>query len=90
MYHTARYWPNPDAFQPERFLGPYARDAFLPFSGGPRGCIGRGFAETEGVAVLSLIISRYRVEVRDEPRFRGESFELRKERLLKSQHSLTI
>lgn len=38
----ARYWDEPGAFRPERFLGDYPRDAFLPFSGGPRGCIGRG------------------------------------------------
>ncbi len=31
-------------FKPERFLGNYyPRDAFLPFSGGPHGCIGRGY-----------------------------------------------
>ena len=87
---TARYWTDPAAFKPARFLGNYPRDAFLPFSGGPRGCIGRGFAETEGVAALSLLVARYRVEVRDEPRFRGETFEERKGRLLRSQHSLTI
>ena len=87
---TAHYWDEPDAFKPARFLGNYPRDAFLPFSGGPRGCIGRGFAETEGVAVLTKIIARYRVEVKDEPRFRGETFEQRKERLLKCGHSLTI
>lgn len=39
---AARYWDEPEAFKPERFLGNYPRDAFLPFSGGPRGCIGRG------------------------------------------------
>ena len=88
--HTAKYWTDPDAFRPARFLGEYPRDAFLPFSGGPRGCIGRGFAETEGVAVLALIISKYRVEVKEEPQFAGETFQQRKERLLKSQYSLTI
>lgn len=40
---AARHWDNPEAFKPERFLGNYPRDAFLPFSGGPHGCIGRGF-----------------------------------------------
>ena len=87
---AAHYWDEPDAFKPARFLGSYPRDAFLPFSGGPRGCIGRGFAETEGVAVLALIISKYKVEVKDEPQFRSETFDQRKARLLKSQHSLTI
>ena len=86
----AKYWDEPNAFRPERFMGEYNRDAFLPFSGGPRGCIGRGFAETEGVAVLTMIVARYKVEVKDEPQFRGETFEQRGARLLKSQHSLTV
>ena len=75
---------------PERFLRDYPRDAFLPFSGGPRGCIGRGFGETEGVAVLTMIISRYKVTVREEPQFAGESFAQRRARLLKSKLSVTL
>ena len=87
---TAKYWDDPDAFKPERFLKDYPRDCFLPFSGGPRGCIGRGFSETESIAVLTLLIARYRVEVRDEPQFAGESFEQRRARLLKSKLSVTL
>ncbi|KAI0350827.1 cytochrome P450 [Trametes cingulata] len=90
LHNNPRYWDEPEAFKPARFLGNYPRDAFLPFSGGPRGCIGRGFSETEAVAVLTMIISRYKVEVREEPQFAGESFEQRRARLLKSQHSLTV
>ncbi|KAI8996609.1 cytochrome P450 [Trametes punicea] len=90
MHFNPRYWDDPEAFKPERFLGNYPRDAFLPFSAGARGCIGRRFAETESVAVLSMIISRYKVEVQEEPQFAGETFEQRKARLLKSQNSLTI
>ena len=90
LHHNPRYWEEPDKFKPARFLGSYNRDAFLPFSAGPRGCIGRGFAETEGVAVLTLIMSRYKVEVREEARFKGETFEAKKKRLLKSVHSLTV
>ena len=95
LHHNPHYWPEPAAFRPARFLaadgsGGYNRDAFLPFGGGARACIGRGFAETEGVAVLTRIIARYRVEVKEEPRFRDETFEQRKERLLKCGHSLTI
>ena len=86
----ARYWDDPEAFKPERFLGNYPRDAFIPFSGGPRGCIGRGFAETEAVAVLSMIISQYKVEVQEEPQFAGETFEQRRARLLETNITLTI
>jgi len=30
----AKYWEDPYIFKPERFLGEWNRDAFLPFSGG--------------------------------------------------------
>ncbi|KAL1946312.1 hypothetical protein VTO73DRAFT_15439 [Trametes versicolor] len=90
LHNNPRYWDDPEAFKPARFLGDYPRDAFLPFSGGPRGCIGRGFSETEATAVLTAIVSKYKVEVREEACFAGETFEQRKARLLKSQHSTTI
>jgi hypothetical protein len=31
---AAKYWEDPHTFKPERFLGDWDRDAFLPFSGG--------------------------------------------------------
>jgi cytochrome P450 len=38
---AAKYWDDPHSFNPSRFLGDWPRDAFLPFSGGPRACLGR-------------------------------------------------
>ena len=32
--HIAQYWEDPDEFRPERFLGDYNKDAFVPFSAG--------------------------------------------------------
>ncbi|KAH9941623.1 cytochrome P450 [Epithele typhae] len=92
LHHNPKYFDEPSRFRPARFLDPgsRARDAFLPFSGGPRGCIGRGFAETEAVAALTLLVARFRVTVREEARFAGETREARAARLLRSQHSLTI
>jgi cytochrome P450 len=41
MVYEAKYWDKPEQFRPERFMRDYNRDAFMPFAGGPRACIGR-------------------------------------------------
>jgi cytochrome P450 len=72
------YWPDPDAFDPDRFL-PEAvvarpRFAYFPFGGGPRTCIGNSFANMEALIVLVTVLPRYRLrlwpghEVVPEPR----------------------
>ena len=44
-------WPEPEAFRPERFGAEESagrhRYAYYPFGGGPRLCIGNGFAMVE-------------------------------------------
>jgi hypothetical protein len=41
--NAAKYWEDPYEFRPERFLGDYNRDAFMPFAAGPRACLGRRY-----------------------------------------------
>ncbi|KIK42697.1 hypothetical protein CY34DRAFT_83093 [Suillus luteus UH-Slu-Lm8-n1] len=90
LHYNPKYWEDPFTFKPERFLGDWNRDAFLPFSGGYRGCVGRKFSETEGAAVLTLLISRYTISIKDEPQFVGETYEQRKARVLDAQSILTL
>ncbi len=54
-------WPQPHAFQPERFLASScpARDAFLPYGLGPRKCPGAAFAQQEALLVLAELVRRY-------------------------------
>lgn len=87
---SARYWKDPHAFNPSRFLGDWPRDAFVPFSAGTRACLGRRFSETEGVAILTYMIKHFRVEVLEEPQYAGETFEQRKKRLLRCRTALTL
>ncbi len=60
-----RFWDDPDAFDPSRFKTENGkqclRDAFIPFSGGPRVCTGAGFAMVEGPLVLALIARAFRL-----------------------------
>jgi cytochrome P450 len=61
-----RWWKDPGAFRPERFLRDAPRPApftYFPFGGGKRACIGRGFAMLEGSLVLATILARAEVRV---------------------------
>nr|BAL05196.1 cytochrome P450 [Phanerodontia chrysosporium] len=90
LHYNPRYWDDPYEFKPERFHGDWPRDAFLPFSSGARSCLGRRFFETEGIAILTMLVSRYKIEVKEEPEFAGETFEQRKERILAARGGLTL
>lgn len=65
LIHRHRsYWDAPDDFDPGRYakarMKMPLRDCFLPFSMGPRVCIGAGFAMQEAVLVLATLVSQYR------------------------------
>lgn len=68
MYMTHRnpnIWPQPERFDPERFapaaVAQRHRFAYLPFGGGPRICIGSGFAMAEAQVILAAVAQRYRL-----------------------------
>ncbi|KAF9469453.1 cytochrome P450 [Collybia nuda] len=90
LHYNPRYWKDPETFKPSRFLGEWCHDAFLPFSAGARACLGRRFSETEGIAVLTMLVSRYKIEVKEDPRFANETFEARRDRILACKAGLTL
>jgi cytochrome P450 len=61
------FWDNPEGFDPERFApepaGRRHRMAFFPFSGGPRRCIGEGFAQLQLPLVVAMVSQRYRLSL---------------------------
>jgi cytochrome P450 len=63
LHHDPRWWDEPEAFRPERWLGDEGgrpRHAYLPFGAGPRMCIGEDFARLEALLLLAAIARRWR------------------------------
>ncbi|WP_422001825.1 cytochrome P450 [Roseovarius mucosus] len=62
LHRNHQLWPEPDAFNPDRFADrkTIERYAYLPFGDGPRICIGASFALQEAVIILATLLSRFR------------------------------
>jgi cytochrome P450 len=69
-------WPDPERFDPGRFLGRQdrPRHAYLPFGAGRRICVGAGFATMEATLVLAMLAQRHQLDLLDRtlPRGRAE------------------
>jgi cytochrome P450 len=65
MHRDPRFFPDPETFDPERWTteARAARPQFsyFPFGGGPRRCIGEGFAWMEAVLMLATLARRWRL-----------------------------
>jgi len=63
------FWPEPERFDPERF-SPQAcasrhKFAYMPFSEGPRKCVGLHFATMEAQLVLARMLQRGELRIAD-------------------------
>ena len=62
LHRDPRFFDAPDRFDPERFARGWEdripRYAYLPFGGGPRVCIGNGFAMMEARLILATVAQR--------------------------------
>ncbi len=66
LHHDAKYWEVPEEFRPARFAPgqpqPMQANAYVPFGGGPRLCIGMQFALTEMQLVTLELLRQFDVE----------------------------
>ncbi|MFN8008491.1 MAG: cytochrome P450 [Terriglobia bacterium] len=64
MHHDARYFEDPFRFNPDRWNEDVKtarpKFAYFPFGGGPRQCIGEGFAWMEGILLLTALGQRWK------------------------------
>lgn len=67
MHRDPRYFTDPLRFDPERW-SPEAREvrpqfSYFPFGGGPRRCIGEGFAWMEGVLLIAGLAQQWQLRL---------------------------
>ncbi|KAF5750448.1 carotene epsilon-monooxygenase chloroplastic [Tripterygium wilfordii] len=70
IHHSSQVWERAEEFNPERFdlQGPIPNESntdfrFIPFSGGPRKCVGDQFALLEAVVSLAILLQRLNFEL---------------------------
>ncbi|KAG9560143.1 putative P450 monooxygenase, partial [Aureobasidium melanogenum] len=66
MHHSKEIWgPDADDFKPERWekVTEAQKAAFIPFSYGPRACVGRNVAEMELALIVATVFHNYDFEL---------------------------
>lgn len=66
-HRDPRAWPDPERFDPARFLPGQERPRFtyLPFGAGRRICVGAGFAVLEATLIIAMLVQRFRLELEE-------------------------
>lgn len=90
LHRLESIYPNPDKFDPDNFLPERQANrhfyAFVPFSAGPRSCVGRKYAMLKLKVILSTIFRQFRVY----SDLKEEDFRLQADIILKREEGFQI
>jgi len=67
-HRDKRFWTDTETFLPERWETQSVKEAekkyvYIPFSSGIRGCIGEGFAWTEGILLIATLARKWKLKL---------------------------
>jgi cytochrome P450 len=89
MHRDARYFPDPERFDPERWTPEAAaarpKFSYFPFGGGSLQCIGEGFAWMQGVLTIAMLARRWQMRL-----VPGHRIELDPHITLRSRYGMPI
>nr|QFR37025.1 cytochrome P450 4G189 [Forficula auricularia] len=90
LHRDKDIFPNPDVFDPDNFLPEKQANrhyySYIPFSAGPRSCVGRKFAMLKLKILLSTILRKFRIEADTEEK----DFKLQADLILKRADGFPI
>ena len=67
MHGRTDDFPDPERFDPQRFVGQRPGLSFMPFGGGTRRCVGAVFANVEMDVVLRTVLRHFAIEPTNAP-----------------------
>ena len=88
-HHAPKHWADPETFDTDRFVKGSEKlrtpFTYLPFGGGPRGCIGNHYALLQILMIMSDLLRRYNFQI-----VPGQTVEARPMVILRPKHGIRM